>query len=126
MTNPFDLITLANVSSGTAGAVLGIKFDSASQDYNFLEACMRGVIDGATSPLFMSSGAEDYFLSAFYFSEGMFKTENSGLTWYEGQGTLSAYKMHDRDPVLFNDGFQLIFRNNENTVGCGELDLCPN
>jgi hypothetical protein len=30
---------LANVPSGTAGAVLAVKFDSASADYNFLEAC---------------------------------------------------------------------------------------
>jgi hypothetical protein len=39
---------------------------------------------------------------------------------------MSAYKMHDRDPVLFNDGLVLTFRNMENTTGCGEMNLCPN
>jgi hypothetical protein len=76
--------------------------------------------------MFLSSGAEDYFLSAFYFDEGLFKTPNSGLTYYDTLGTMSAYKMHERDPVLFNDGLILTFRNMENTTGCGEMDLCPN
>ena len=41
-------------------------------------------------------------------------------------GTLSAYKTHDRDPVFFNDGLALVFRNSETTVGCGDMDHCPN
>jgi len=28
MTLPFELVTLANVSKGTAGAILAVKFDS--------------------------------------------------------------------------------------------------
>jgi len=55
--------------------------------------------------MFLSSGAEDYFLSAFYFDLGMFKSPNSGLTYYDGSKKLSAYKLHHRDPVLFSDGF---------------------
>ena len=90
------------------------------------EACMRAMIDGATSPLFLSSGAEDYFLSAYYFNEGEFKTPNSGVTYYDGKGTLSVYKTHDRDPLLWDNGFQLIFRNMEDTTGCGDLEHCPN
>ena len=50
----------------------------------------------------------------------MFKTPNSGLSFFNGKDTLSAYKIHDRDPIPFNDGFTLQFRNNENTVGCGD------
>ena len=76
--------------------------------------------------LFLSSGAEDYFLSAYYFNEGNFKTPNSGLTYYDGNGTLSAYKTHDRDPVLWHDGIKLVFRNCETTAGCGDLEHCPN
>ena len=71
-------------------------------------------------------GAEDYFLSAYYFNEGEFKTPNSGLTVYDGKGTLSAYKVHDRDPILFDDGLQLVFRNMESTTGCGDMAHCPN
>ena len=55
---------------------------------------MRLVTDGAQTPLFLSSGAEDYFLSASYFDEGMFKTPNSGLTFFEKGGTLGAYVDH--------------------------------
>ena len=48
------------------------------------------------------------------------ETPNSGLTYYDGEGTLSAYKTHDRDPVLFADGLQLVWRNGEDTAGCGD------
>ena len=37
--------------------------------YGYLEACMRALVDGSTDPIFLSSGAEDYFLSAYYFNE---------------------------------------------------------
>ena len=87
---------------------------------------MRVLIDGATSPLFfLSSGAEDYFLSAYYFNEGNFKTPNAGLTYYDGNGTLSAYKVHDRDPIMWHDGIKLVFRNCETTAGCGDLKALP-
>eukprot|EP00657_Telonema_sp_P-1_P006870 TRINITY_DN26337_c0_g1_i1.p1 TRINITY_DN26337_c0_g1~~TRINITY_DN26337_c0_g1_i1.p1 ORF type:complete len:282 (-),score=81.10 TRINITY_DN26337_c0_g1_i1:146-991(-) len=92
---PKDFISLVDLPSGTAGAVLSLKLDSSSADYNYLEACVRAYIDGSSEPIFLSSGAEDYFLSAFYFDEGIFKTPNSGLTYFDGKGTLSAYKTHD-------------------------------
>jgi len=122
-----QLVTLANIASGTAGALFMTRFDASNpKSYGYLEACMRAMIDGATSPLFLSSGAEDYFLSAYYFNQGNFKTPESGLTYFDGHGTLSVYKIHDRDPVLWNNGFQLIFRNCETTTGCGDLQHCPN
>ena len=87
---------------------------------------MRFFPDQQTEPLFLSSGAEDYFLSAYYFNEGQFKTPNSGLTYYDKKGTLSAYKTHDRDPLFFNDGLKMVFRNSESTTGCGDTEHCPN
>ena len=56
---------------------------------------MRAMIDGAEEPLFLSSGGEDYFLSAFYFDEGEFRAPGAGLTYKSG-GSMSAYKTHDR------------------------------
>ena len=48
---------------------------------------------------------------------GEFKTPNSGLTYKgvteEDAGKISSYKVHDRDPLLFHDGFVLSFRNGE-------------
>ena len=87
---------------------------------------MRLQVDGATEPLFLSSGGEDYFLSAYYFNEGEFRTPNSGLTYYDGAGGLSAYKTHDRDPIFFSDGLSLVWRNGEDTTGCGDTMHCPN
>ena len=122
-----QLVTLADVADGTAGALFMTRFDASNpKSYGYLEACMRAMIDGATSPLFLSSGAEDYFLSAYYFNQGNFKTPESGLTYFDGAGTLSVYKVHDRDPVLWSDGFKLIFRNCETTTGCGDIMHCPN
>jgi hypothetical protein len=72
----------------------------------------------------MLTGAD--FLSAYYFNEGEFKTPNSGLTYYDHKGTLSAYKTHDRDPLFFDDGMKLVFRNSETTSGCGDTEHCPN
>lgn len=68
-----ELRTLANVSSGNAGALLRVNFDASGPNYAYLEACMRIYTDGSPKPIFLSSGAEDYFLSASYFDEGMFK-----------------------------------------------------
>eukprot|EP00040_Diaphanoeca_grandis_P021192 m.112903 g.112903 ORF g.112903 m.112903 type:complete len:595 (+) comp28226_c0_seq2:35-1819(+) len=121
----FQLVTLANVSSAKSGALLRVNFDAIGPNFGYLEACMRLVTDGATTPLFLSSGAEDYFLSASYFDEGMFKTPNSGLSFFQ-PGNLGAYKTHDVDPVLFHNGMQLIFRRCEQTQGCGSMAYCPN
>lgn len=129
-TTETELVTLMSVPPGTAGAVLSVRFDAKSEAANglgYLEACMRAMIDGATTPLFLSSGAEDYFLSAYYFNEGEFKTPNSGVTYYDSKaGVLSVYKIHDRDPLLWDNGFQLVFRNMEVTAGCGDMQHCPN
>ena len=81
--NNLEFVTLASSPAGTSGAFLRVNFDSKGPNFGYLEACMRLVTDGATTPLFLSSGAEDFFLSASYFDEGMFKTENSGLTFFE-------------------------------------------
>lgn len=212
VTQPNELVTLATVPAGTAGALLNVKFDAQGRGgetgLGFLEACMRAQIDGASQPIFLSSGAEDYFLrfvpshpdprecmmpfplfffgmnrrrvggqrlmqeepllpgvnvtrsrqrqppsnlrkgacargparvawltcpllapslctgSAYYFNEGQFKTSQSGMT-YKDHGMVSAYKVHDRDPILFNNGLNLIFRNGEVTHGCGDMQTCP-
>eukprot|EP00041_Stephanoeca_diplocostata_P025931 m.691229 g.691229 ORF g.691229 m.691229 type:complete len:578 (-) comp22853_c0_seq5:924-2657(-) len=125
-TKTLDIVTLADVPSGTAGVLVNVRFDAKSGNYHYLEACMRALIDGSTEPLFLSSGAEDYFLSAYYFDQGEFKTPNSGLTYYDNKGTLSAYKTHDRDPLMWSNGLKLVFRNMEDTTGCGDYLHCPN
>ena len=79
-----QLFTMARVSAGTSGVLLSVKVDAEGSGheagYEYLEGCMRAVIDGASSPLFLSSGAEDYFLSAYYFDEGQYRAPGAGLT----------------------------------------------
>ena len=53
------VVTLATVPPGHSGAVLSVLFSAQAQAYGYLEACMRALIDGATEPMFLSSGAED-------------------------------------------------------------------
>ena len=111
---PFEFITLANVSN-SSGAVFMVTLAANSSDYNYLEACMRVAIDGGDT-MFLSSGTEDFFLSAYYFNKGVYHNENSGLTAQEGKGTMSAYKFFEKDPVLFTKSLELIWRCGE-TVG---------
>ena len=111
---PLEFITLAKVEN-SAGAVFMVTLAANSTDYNYLEACMRVVIDGG-DVMFLSSGTEDFFLSAYYFNKGVHHFDNAGLTSKEGVGTMSAYKFFERDPLLFTKSLQLMWRCGE-TVG---------
>ena len=122
---PLELVTIAAVPAGVGVALASVKLDATSSDMAYLEACLRAYVDGAPTPLFLSSGAEDYFLSAYYFNEGGFHSPASGLTYYDGVGTLSAYKVHERDAVVFTDGLELVWRNCEATAGSGNATHCP-
>jgi len=55
----------------------------------------------------LPSGREDFFLSAYYFDSGVYHTENSGLTYSNGKGTMSVYKFFDNDPLLFSKSLDL-------------------
>ena len=120
-----QMIPMASFANGTRGVLLAVRFDAESPDYTYLEACVR-LVDPAGKPTFLSSGAEDYFLSASYFDEGMFKTENSGLTFFDGKGSVSAYKVHTNDLVFTQGGGELKWRVGEVTTGCGDMGHCPN
>jgi hypothetical protein len=115
---PLDYITIAAVPSGQGGALLNTFLDSVSSDYNFLEACVRFYADGAVTPQYLSSGTEDYFLSSSYFDENKFTTSQAGLTYKQDPGSMSAYKTHTRDYIVWNQGMNLTWRNMENS--------CPN
>ena len=84
------------------------------QDLSFMEGCMRAYLDGANTPLMLSSGLEDYFLGTYYFNRGRYATEVAGLTHLDvAQNEFSAYRFHDVDPVFFHHGLRL-------TARCGE------
>jgi len=140
---PFDFITFMDVPEGYSGALLMVRMDlrpsriSSITGENFqpLEACIRYFPDGTDTPMFISSGTEDYFLSTCYFEMGMFKTVDTGLTYFDNdKGTLTVYKVHLDDPIMWHDGMKMVSRNCEKVGGCQndpdplnpETSTCPN
>ena len=86
----------------------------SERNFNFLEAQMRGYLDGDKEPLMISSGLEDYFLGTYYFQRGKYYTPVAGLTHFEEKDySFSAYRFHDDDPIFFRKGIRL-------TCRCGE------
>jgi len=113
--NPQELTTLVSLPTGS-GLLFMVTIQAGSADLNYLEACFRAYIDGAGQPQFLSSGTEDFFLSAFYYNGGKFTNSESGLTHYDttnGGTKLSMYKMFHRDPVVWHKSFTLRWKNME-------------
>jgi len=81
---------------------------------SYLEACMRAYLGGAKEPVLLSSGLEDYFLGTYYFNRGRYANALAGLTHLDQKdGSFSAYRFHDDDPLFFQEGLRL-------TCRCGE------
>ena len=120
---PFQFIDLVDIHN-SAGALFQVTLAASSNDFTYLEGCMRAYIDGSSNITFLSSGTEDFFLSAFYYNSGLFHSDNSGLTYKADPGTMSAYKFFEDDPVLFAKSFRLRWRCGE-VIGTG-FEECPN
>jgi hypothetical protein len=105
----FDLCKTSN-----AGVLYQTTIAAKSTNFNYLEACVRAYVDGATESLFLSSGLEDYFVGTYYFNRGKYYTPVAGLTHLDKTDfSFSAYRFHEDDPVFFANGFRL-------TLRCGE------
>ena len=110
---PNEYISLAT-NFNSSGLIYLLSFAGTSKNYAYLEGCFRLLSDGDSSVQYLSSGTEDIFLSSYYFSSGLFHTENSGLVIKQAPGTISAFKFFEEDPLIFKDSFSLIWR-------CGEI-----
>lgn len=110
---PLEEFDLCNVTG--AGALYQVTIAARSENFLYLEACIRAYIDGADKPLFLSSGLEDYFLGTYYFNRGKYYTPVAGLTHFSDRGasSFSGYRFHDQDSVFFQKGLRLTNR-------CGE------
>ena len=111
---PFANMTLSNTIN-KSGMLFFVTFDIRSDTPTFMEGCVRAKIDGHKIT-FLSSGMEDFFLSAYYFNDGSYEGFQSGLTYkFENANytQVVAYKFFLDDPILFRNSFQLIWRNNE-------------
>jgi hypothetical protein len=116
---------LVSMPQNSSGLILGTGIQIESDDggsLNSLEGCWHAFMP-PSSPypgLVLGTGAEDYPESAFYFNSGPFRGPTSGLTTFQqGNATapsrISFYKLHHRDPVLFDDGILFAWRNGDVT-----------
>ncbi len=109
---PFQFVSLASTDK-KAGMLYQITL-AINGSFSALEACFRAVIDDSHKIQYLSSGTEDMFMSAYYYDQGIYHTNQAGLTFFEFPHAMSAYKFFEDDPVLFTKSFKLIWR-------CGEL-----
>jgi len=110
-----DWVTLASVPSGMSGVMVMHTLSVLSGDENFMEGCYHMYSrPGQGFPgTVISTGTEDYFDSGWYFNAGPFHIDTAGLTHFVNQNNnvqLSAYRVHEADPLTFNDGFQFVWR----------------
>ena len=111
-------IPLASASATDDGMLLYTFIDATSADPNYLEGCFHMTFGDKTEQ-FLSSGTEDYFLSASYFDEGTFADSQAGYVFAGAGGSKSMYKLHDsRDLIPFHGGMQFVWRNNEDGASC--------
>ena len=81
----YFFIIFAIKYEASGAALLRVIVDAdGRKDFSYLEACMRFVPKGMNNsdqpnPIFLSSGGEDYFLSASYFDDGMFKVTSQNI-----------------------------------------------
>lgn len=115
---PLEFVTLANTTN-KSGMLFLVTFDVQSETPTFMEGCVRANIDNSNETMFLSSGTEDFFLSAFYFDRGEYHGFHSGLTFLASKPStqIIAYKFFIDDPVLFRKSFRLIWRNFEEIGG---------
>ncbi len=125
--DPLQMLEIAQ--SQGSGALYQVTLSVGSGNCSFLEAMLRAYIDGAKEPLFLSSGTEDYFLGTYYFNRGTYHLPLAGLTHKEvsetGPCRISAYRFHDADPIIFQKGFRLVWRNGEEKNGKAYGDTPP-
>jgi hypothetical protein len=111
-------VPLAAAPATNDGMLLYTFVDATSADPNYLEGCFH-ITHGDGSTQFLSSGTEDYFLSASYFDEGTFADSQAGYVFAGSGGSKSMYKLHDsRDLIPFHGGMSFVWRNNEDGASC--------
>jgi hypothetical protein len=128
---PLEEFNLCDVSAAGALyqvtiAAKGLKATGDWKSLSFLEACMRAYIDGAESPMLLSSGLEDYFLGTYYFNRGRYANALAGLTHIDpAKQEFSAYRFHDDDPLFFHKRLRLTCRCGEQVDGRTSGDPPP-
>jgi hypothetical protein len=113
-----DYMTLANVSAGLRGALFMTTLWWAAESGNTIEGCVRSFSPPGAAfneSLLLSTGWEDYYASSWGMIAGAWTEDISGTTLWASpmDRRVCAYRVHDRDPLLFNNGLRLVLRNGE-------------
>ena len=116
---PLEEFTMCNVKG--AGMLYQITMEAKGlrdtdhwKDISYMESCIRAYMNNKEEPLYLSSGLEDYFLGTYYFNKGRYANMLAGLTHFDKEeNEFSAYRLHEDDPVFFQNGMRLTNR-------CGE------
>ena len=111
---PLQWVTLVDLPNAT-GLFFAHVLQASSANLNFLEGCYHGCTPYAAPfpVLLLSTGTEDYFSLADYFDGGLFHFDHAGLIHFTINSSLvrlSAYRLHELDPVMFAEGFRLVWR----------------
>lgn len=109
---------LEALNTQRSGMLYAVTMAASSTNFNYLEACLRAFPNGRREPIFLSSGTEDYFLGTYYFNAGPYHLPIAGVTHLEpGSSKFSAYRFHEDDPIPFQRGMRLVWRNGEELGG---------
>lgn len=96
-----------------------VSVQHARPNVQYLEACFRFFSPPSAQwpgTVVLSTGGEDYYDSAFYFDAGPFQQPVSGVTHLNisnSSSEWSAYRFHDVDPLIFDDGARLSWRHGD-------------
>ncbi|KAH3756429.1 DUF2961 domain-containing protein [Pelomyxa schiedti] len=119
---PVTYVDFVNIASGSGLLFLHtIQVDSAN--LNFLEGCYHMYTGEQEFPgTVLSTGTEDYYDSGWYFDAGEFHMPVSGYTHYSNNDNRiqwSAYRLHEMDPLQFDDGMRFSWRNGDTVDAAG-------
>jgi len=123
---PLGYLNIVNIDQSRSGLFFFITMAVVTRDIYAMEGCIR-FFSPPNQPFpgtLLSTGTEDYFDSASFFSAGDFYFPNSGFThWGNDSGKLmwSAYRFHEEDPLQFSQGLRFVWRNGDVTDPATEL-----
>jgi len=120
---PLEWVPVANVPTGS-GLFFMHTLAVTSNNLNFLEGCYHqySPYNQQFPGTVLSTGTEDYFDSGWYFNAGGFTLPVAGMTHLSttpNSATVSAYRFHETDPLPFDSGFLLHWRNGDTVDASG-------
>eukprot|EP00698_Gefionella_okellyi_P016443 TRINITY_DN4700_c0_g2_i1.p1 TRINITY_DN4700_c0_g2~~TRINITY_DN4700_c0_g2_i1.p1 ORF type:complete len:336 (+),score=68.33 TRINITY_DN4700_c0_g2_i1:26-1009(+) len=114
---PLDYVYIADIPAPASGLLFQHTLSIMSGNLNFLEGCyhMYTPYEQPFPGVLLSTGTEDFFDSAYYFDAGQFHNPVAGFTHYNGTDGVqfSAYRFQFMDPIAFQGGFKLQWRNGD-------------